>query len=131
MELEYLADAGEDDGEYEIPLVTRPENPATLDWGPMIESLLAEMKRGTDAPRLARRFHRSLAAGIVKVARASGKKQVGLSGGCFQDRILAEGAVQRLRAGGFRADWDQRIPPNDGGIALGQLAAAGRILSRT
>ena len=49
-----------------------------------------------------------------------------LSGGCFQNRYLTERAVARLREAGFRPYWHQRIPPNDGGIALGQLVAASR-----
>jgi hydrogenase maturation protein HypF len=46
-----------------------------------------------------------------------------LSGGCFQNRYLLERTIDRLQAAGFRPVWHQRIPPNDGGIALGQVAA--------
>jgi hydrogenase maturation protein HypF len=49
-----------------------------------------------------------------------------LSGGCFQNRYLAERTVTRLRAEKFQPYWHQRVPPNDGGIALGQVAAARR-----
>jgi hydrogenase maturation protein HypF len=47
-----------------------------------------------------------------------------LSGGCFQNRYLTERAVFRLTEEGFRPSWPQRFPPNDGGIALGQIVAA-------
>jgi hydrogenase maturation protein HypF len=47
-----------------------------------------------------------------------------LSGGCFQNKYLTERAVCRLRDEGFRPYWHQRVPPNDGGIALGQIVAA-------
>jgi hydrogenase maturation protein HypF len=50
-----------------------------------------------------------------------------LSGGCFQNRYLTERAVRRLSAEGFRPYWHQRVPPNDGGIALGQVVAAQRL----
>ena len=46
-----------------------------------------------------------------------------LSGGCFQNRVLMERTVAALRDAGFRPYWHQRVPPNDGGIALGQIAA--------
>jgi hydrogenase maturation protein HypF len=50
-----------------------------------------------------------------------------LSGGCFQNKYLTERAVCRLREEGFRPYWHQRVPPNDGGIALGQIVAAMRV----
>ena len=61
---------------------------------------------------------------IVAVAKRAGQNRVVLSGGCFQNRYLTERAVQRLQAEGFRPYWHQRVPPNDGGIALGQVVAA-------
>jgi hydrogenase maturation protein HypF len=51
---------------------------------------------------------------------------VALSGGCFQNRYLTERTVRRLQAEGFHPYWHQRVPPNDGGIALGQVVAAWR-----
>ncbi len=60
---------------------------------------------------------------IVAVAERVGEPRVVLSGGCFQNRVLTERAVGRLREAGFRPYWHQRVPPNDGGIALGQIAA--------
>ena len=57
---------------------------------------------------------------IVAVAEAVGLPRVALSGGCFQNRLLLERALARLRAAGFSPYWHQRVPPNDGGIALGQ-----------
>jgi hypothetical protein len=47
-----------------------------------------------------------------------------LTGGCFQNRELTELTVSRLERAGLRPYWHQRIPPNDGGIALGQAVAA-------
>jgi len=47
-----------------------------------------------------------------------------LSGGCFQNTRLTEAAVAALRAAGFEPVWHQAVPPNDGGIALGQAAWA-------
>ena len=61
---------------------------------------------------------------IIAVARRIGEPNVVLTGGCFQNRLLIERAVERLREENLRPYWHQRIPPNDGGIALGQAIAA-------
>jgi hydrogenase maturation protein HypF len=53
---------------------------------------------------------------------------VALSGGCFQNRLLTELTVGRLQSEGVKVYWHQRVPPNDGGIALGQVVAAARQL---
>jgi len=47
-----------------------------------------------------------------------------LSGGCFQNQYLMERVVRELRREQFEPCWHQRVPANDGGIALGQIAAA-------
>jgi hydrogenase maturation protein HypF len=61
---------------------------------------------------------------MVSVARTLGAERAALSGGCFQNRILLERAYRRLAEAGIRVYVHQRIPPNDGGIALGQVAVA-------
>ena len=60
----------------------------------------------------------------MAVAKETGQRRVVLSGGCFQNRYLTERTVLRLRKEGFLPYWHQRVPPNDGGIALGQILAA-------
>ena len=65
---------------------------------------------------------------LLGVPIPAGEHRVVLSGGCFQNRYLTERAVRRLEASGFRAYWHQRVPPNDGGIALGQVVGARRVL---
>jgi hydrogenase maturation protein HypF len=75
------------------------------------------------------KFHNALVEVIVAVARRIGEARVVLSGGCFQNRYLTERAVERLRTEGFQPYWHQRVPPNDGGIALGQVVAARRELA--
>jgi hydrogenase maturation protein HypF len=61
---------------------------------------------------------------VVAVARRAGVGTVVLSGGVFQNAYLTARAVERLTAHGFRAFTHQRVPPNDGGIALGQAVLA-------
>ena len=106
---------------------TRSEGaPWVLDWGPMLSQILADVRRGRPVGEISAAFHNGLAEAIVAVARAAGQGRVALSGGCFQNQYLTERTVKRLRAEGFQPYWHQRIPPNDGGIALGQIIAARR-----
>ena len=63
---------------------------------------------------------------MVAVAKRTGQRRVVLTGGCFQNRYLTERTVRRLQAEGFQPYWHQRVPPNDGGIALGQVIAVMR-----
>jgi hydrogenase maturation protein HypF len=92
----------------------------------MIKAILADVKDGIQAGIISARFHNALVEAIVAVAKRAGQNRVVLSGGCFQNRYLTERAVRRLQAEGFRPYWHQRVPPNDGGIALGQVIAAQR-----
>lgn len=96
----------------------------TVDWAPTLAGLLADQARGESPARLARRFHRSLAQAIREVAVAVGIETVVLSGGCFQNRLLTEMTLAALEAAGLRAFIHRRVPPNDGGLALGQVMAA-------
>jgi hydrogenase maturation protein HypF len=97
-----------------------------VDWEPMVWAMLDQLGRGEPVATIAAMFHATLAAMIVAVAERVGEERVVLTGGCFQNVRLLEQSVRRLRAAGFRPYWPQRIPPNDGGIALGQAVAAMR-----
>jgi hydrogenase maturation protein HypF len=98
-------------------------SPLIIDWSPMIESILSDLERRRPPGEMAARFHNTLAETIVSVARRIGEERVVLTGGCFQNKTLTESAVTRLRAEGFRPYWHQQIPPNDGGLAVGQILA--------
>jgi hydrogenase maturation protein HypF len=101
-----------------------------VDWGPLVEALLTDVERHTAAPVMAAKFHNTMVHAIIEVAEACGLERVVLTGGCFQNRYLTERAVFCLRQRGFRPYWHQRIPPNDGGIALGQVFAAALVQSK-
>ncbi len=95
-----------------------------IDWAPMVLGILGDRKHHVPAGAIAAKFHNTLAAVILEVARKVGEHRVVLTGGCFQNKYLTERAVQLLGADGFAVYWHQRVPPNDGGIALGQIYAA-------
>ena len=129
MALEALADPSER-GAYPFPLVASAVSgaPATLDWGPLAFALLEDGARGVGVAIRSARFHNALVDGIAAVARLAGAPRVALSGGCFQNRLLFGRASARLAADGFQLFAHRLVPPNDGGIALGQvLVAAARI----
>jgi hydrogenase maturation protein HypF len=131
MELEFALESTEPTHDaYELPIRSdhAPRStlhaPLLLDWAPIIEALLSDLNNRVPIPLISARFHNALAEAIVAVAKRVGQPRVVLSGGCFQNRYLTERTVQRLQQEGFRPYWHQRIPPNDGGIALGQVVAA-------
>lgn len=103
-----------------------PASAATceLDWRPLLESLIAERRRGASASALAAAFHRALAAGIAAMARRAGVGTIALSGGCFQNTLLLDLTVEALRAERFDVLIHRELPPNDGNIAAGQALAA-------
>jgi len=121
MELEFAIEPGLDDA---YPFLVQGSEPFVVDWRPMIEAIVEEISARCSAGVIAAKFHNTLAEMIVAVARRIEQERVVLTGGCFQNCQLTERCVQRLIDAGFRPYWHQRVPPNDGGIALGQIVAA-------
>jgi hydrogenase maturation protein HypF len=104
---------------------------AILDWGPLVVGALADLRRGVAQGIIAARFHNALVEAIVAVAQHVGVARVALTGGCFQNRRLTERTADRLQRAGFEALLHRQVPPNDGGISLGQVAvAAARLAHR-
>ena len=94
----------------------------------LFETLLDDVTRGTPVPHIAKRFHDTVAEMIVAVSASlrdrTGINTVALSGGVFQNRLLLELTVPRLRAADFDVLLHSQVPPNDGGLSLGQAAIA-------
>jgi len=155
IELEALAETSEDDGVYPFVVRTipyphpspLPEGEGTesappftgrdgagvgfeLDFSAMIVALLDDLSAHVPAAVIARRFHSTVAAATieacVRIGAASGLHRVVLSGGVFQNRLLSEMVYTGLALGGVQVFTHRLVPPNDGGIALGQAAIAGR-----
>ena len=97
-----------------------PERDGVADWAPLVEAARHDVSSGAGQASIAARFHNALADWIVAVAARIGVKQVTLSGGVFQNGYLVERAAALLESRGFTAFTHQRVPANDGGIALGQ-----------
>ncbi|MFZ0734838.1 MAG: carbamoyltransferase HypF [Candidatus Sulfotelmatobacter sp.] len=92
------------------------------DWGSLVASVAEDKRGGIAIPRIAARFHNALVGWILQVAEESGLRQIVLSGGVFQNRYLTERTAEVLEARGFVVHTHRQVPPNDGGIALGQAA---------
>ena len=97
--------------------------PAVIDPGPVLAAVIADLRAGVPAGVIGARFHRAVARLIVELAGQidAGTKTVALSGGVFQNALLLRLAVEGLRHNGFDVISHRHVPPNDGGIALGQL----------
>ncbi len=111
---------------YEIAL-RKDKGPVLLDWRPMIEQIFEDKKRGIPISDIAMAFHETLAQAILKLAKIADQKSVLLTGGVMQNKLLVERAVSLLLAEGFKPYIHRDIPPNDGGIAVGQVI--GRLFS--
>jgi hydrogenase maturation protein HypF len=123
MAVEYAISGVETKADYLFAIDTQA-GVHIIDWEPLIRGILADRPQGLSPALIAAKFHNSLIEIIVALSQTLGIEQIVLSGGCFQNQYLLEGAVKRLRVSGFKVYWPQRIPPNDGGIALGQAAIA-------
>ena len=130
MELEAAASAHGHAPAYPFSIEpTREQAPFVVDLRPVVRAVAADVRRRRPAPEIAARYHATLARAILegcRTVRASRPhlRTVALSGGCFQSRILTEGAARLLAADGFEVMLHRRVPPNDGGLALGQAAVA-------
>jgi hydrogenase maturation protein HypF len=123
------------DGAEPYPLPVTGDGFFEIDPRPLVGAVVKDVEGGLSAAMVGGRFHRALARSIVEVCRSvrdkSGLDTVALSGGCFQSRLLSLLTEEGLVRAGFEVLQHARVPPNDGGIALGQAAVAGwRYISR-
>jgi hydrogenase maturation protein HypF len=116
MWLEHCAGASISSETYPFPF-----RDAQLDHRPLLEAIVAARRGGRSPDDIARGFHRALADAIVVVCNELGEERVALSGGVFQNALLVTLLAERLRE---RAWFNAVVPPNDGGLALGQIALA-------
>ncbi|WP_102142489.1 carbamoyltransferase HypF [Mycobacterium hubeiense] len=123
IELEGLsrdADPGATHYRFDVETGQLPEG---IDPAPVLAAVIGDLRAGVPAGVIGARFHRAVAELIVELAAAEGvtKQKVALSGGVFQNALLLRLALVGLRAKGFQVITHRHVPPNDGGIALGQL----------
>ena len=107
-------------------LLYEQEGQFLLNTRSLVQQIVEAKMQGIDSSRLAYFFHQALAeqivAASVEARKSSGRQKVALSGGVFQNRLLLRMTEERLIEEGFEVLRHHMIPPNDGGIAIGQAA---------
>ena len=103
--------------------IDRSSHPALIDPTPVVHAVVRDHRAGVPAAVIGARFHCAVADLIVKLASEDRdpSQTIALSGGVFQNALLLHLTLERLRTNGFHVITHRRVPPNDGGIALGQL----------
>ena len=105
-----------------------PFTGAELDFRPLLQSVIRDRQRGRDPGEIARAFQRGVAAGLrdcaIGLCHAHALDTIVLSGGVFQNELLLEDIKSLLAADAVCVWTNHVVPPNDGGISLGQAALA-------
>lgn len=113
--------------EFELELEAGTPQPPCLviDTRPLIRGVWEDARRGRGAGAIASRFHATLARIVAATCeRIAGPLDVALTGGVFCNAVLLEASTRELESRGFRPWAHRRVPSNDGGLSLGQLAVA-------
>jgi hydrogenase maturation protein HypF len=99
-----------------------------IDTRPLVSAVVRDVRQAVSIGVIARRFHSTVTAMTVtacdQIQKNNGLRDVVLSGGCFQNALMLAETMAALRRQGFRVHRHRRVPPNDGGLCLGQLAVA-------
>lgn len=123
MRLQFAAEKSTDSVVYTMP-VDFSVTPNIIDWRPMLTAILTDISQGIDTAVIARRFHNSAAAVILKITEHYSVKQLLLTGGCFQNALLIETTAALLQKQGIEALWHKKLPANDASLCVGQVQAA-------
>ncbi len=129
--IELEAVAGDDEAIY--PVEFTGDAPFQIDFRQTIRSIVEDVLRGTPVPHISARFHRTMGQVVVdachRIRESADLNRVCLSGGAFQNLRLLKHSVDGLRRRSFEVFIHRRVPPNDGGLSLGQAVIANRRVS--
>jgi hydrogenase maturation protein HypF len=132
MALEAVA-AGDTEDHYDFELISTTDRPMWLDLSKMLKQLVNDVKKDQSAGVISAKFHNTLAAALLEMARAAQAStklnKVALSGGVFCNRYLGNRLIKLLKKAGFSVLFNRGVPSNDGGISLGQAAIAAQLAS--
>jgi hydrogenase maturation protein HypF len=125
IELEMAANA--DEGVYPFRLKDVEDKTLIL-IEPIFRGVVSDLELGVSVESISSKFHNTIAKIILnmclKIRKTSGLDRVALSGGVFQNSLLLENTYVLLNQNNFRVFTQHRVPPNDGGISLGQVVIA-------
>ncbi len=127
IELEALADPDES-GIYPFDISCSAENIVTIDPAPLIYSIMQDYLTGQPLSQISARFHNTIAEVVGKIVVSMRStcqvNTVALSGGVWQNLFLLHQTIKTLSYNGFEVLTHQQVPPNDGGVSLGQVVTA-------
>jgi hydrogenase maturation protein HypF len=112
-----------------LPYDISAGDPKVLDFAPTFAAMASGLRQGVSPELLAASFHNTMAVAItdmvMRISAQTGIREVALSGGVFQNCTLLDKIVTILALNSFRVYIHRQVPPNDGGLALGQAVVAG------
>ena len=134
MQLQFAAEQAEAPEIYDGPLIAKKEDFFYLETGSLVREIARGRLSGKDAGALARMFHEVLSQMVLEgcrhIRREDDISTAALTGGVFQNTLLLELCRDKLEHDGFRVLTHSLVPPNDGGIALGQAVYGARKLEK-
>ncbi|MGK7941398.1 MAG: carbamoyltransferase HypF [Crocosphaera sp.] len=122
INLEYAIDDTRSDETYSYQIIGL-DYPLVIDWELIIKGIVEDILQNLSHQEIATKFHNTLVEIIIDVAKKSQETNILLTGGCFQNKYLTERTILRLKQEKLNPFWHKNVPPNDGGIALGQIIA--------
>ncbi len=129
IEMEMLAYDEADDTTVYTYSLDKKEDRRIIRVGDMFSAMIEDLHKGASQAKIAARFHNTVAVIIKDLCKVisgdTGIKDVALSGGVFQNRLLLRKSIGMLKQSGFRVLTHRQVPTNDGGISLGQVVIAG------
>jgi hydrogenase maturation protein HypF len=127
MAMEFAAEKAQSDAStfpWDLHKSSHQPGALEVDWSPMVKELCDSAQSGTNPNELSMRFHKTLAAMILKVAQSVGIETIVLTGGCFQNAILSDLTTDLLINSNFNVLLHHELSPNDNSISAGQAFAA-------
>ncbi len=128
MALEFALDSAQTNDVYPFEIVEDGHVKFTIDWRPFVREILGDIKTQVAKKLISAKFHNTMVQIVISMAQKAGHDRVVLSGGCFQNKYLTERAIFGLKERRLSPYWHQRVPPNDGGISFGQIAAGSGVV---
>jgi hydrogenase maturation protein HypF len=111
---------------YRFQIESREGQPSLVNWELLIREMVRDINRRVSPAKVSAKFHNTLAEIVLQVAKRVGERIIVLTGDCFENRFLTERTVERLESEDFQVYLNQAVPPDDGGIALGQIVWGNR-----